>query len=134
MSKEWSRDFPQVQGVYFTRIDEDDKQPTPIRIEQVPNGLAVFEFGCAESFLREHETESYQYLGPITAEDSESRAALLAELADLKDLICIAVTLHHDHCHEHEPRNVSYESCTSSICVRSRAALRPRKVLAEKES
>lgn len=72
----WTKEKPTVEGVYWSRIDEFDKQPTPVRFERYANGVAVFEFGCAESFQREHETEDYEYLGPFTAADAEQLSEL----------------------------------------------------------
>ena len=54
----------------------------------------------------------------------DERSALLARVQELKEIVVIAVTLHHGGCYEHQAHNVPYEECQSSICARARAALK----------
>lgn len=79
---EWNKEFPKVDGDYYSRIDEYDKQPTPIRIE---NG-AVYEFGAQGSLRREYEAEDYEYFGPITPAQAEQFEALRTQLNTAADL------------------------------------------------
>lgn len=67
---EWKKGFPTLDGDYYSRVDEYDKQPTAIRIESRTSqtAAAVYEFGCEKDLRREYESEDYEYLGPITPE------------------------------------------------------------------
>jgi hypothetical protein len=75
-SMEWTDEFPVIDGDYYSRIDEYDNSPTPIRIE----AGKVFEFGCEKDLNAEYQAENYQYLGPITPD-------LFAEAARLREAL-----------------------------------------------
>jgi len=77
---EWADEFPATDGDYYSRIDEYDKSPTPIRIE----AGKVFEFGCEKDLNAEYQAENYQYLGPITPD-------LFAEVGRLREALEFAV-------------------------------------------
>jgi hypothetical protein len=72
----WIKALPTADGDYYSRIDEYDKSPTPIRIE----AGKLFEFGCEKDLSAEYQAEVYEYLGPITPD-------LFAEVARLREAL-----------------------------------------------
>lgn len=74
----WGKGFPSLDGDYYSRIDEFDKQPTSIRIESRTSGApaTVYEFGCDKDLRREYEAEDYEYLGPFSTADFEQLVGL----------------------------------------------------------
>lgn len=88
-SSGWIKAVPQGDGVYFSRLDEYDKEPTPIRVE----GAALYEFGCEENLRRVHEQEEWEYLGPVSPSDTEELFRLRAEVAAQKRLLKVSQDL-----------------------------------------
>lgn len=74
----WSKGLPDVEGDYFSRVDEYDKQPTLIRIQ---DGV-LYEIGQGGNLRREYAAEvDYEYLGPFTSSDFEQLLRLRAEVS-----------------------------------------------------
>lgn len=61
----WTKEFPRVDGDYFTRDDEGDSWVIPVRISEGQ----VFEFGLQGDCR--HLYDNSEYLGPFTASDAE---------------------------------------------------------------
>lgn len=81
---EWSKDLSTLaDGDYFSRVDEYDKWPTLIRLE---NG-AVYEMGQGGNLRREYAAEDYEYLGPFTASDFEQLIQLRKAAQDAEKFL-----------------------------------------------
>lgn len=82
----WKKGFPDLDGDYYCRVDEYDKQPTLIRIESRSSTVraSVYEFGCGDDLRREYEAEEeYEYLGPLTPEFIPTLCATVKHLREM---------------------------------------------------
>lgn len=109
----WGKGLPIVDGDYYSRLDEFDKSPTPIRIERGK----VYEFGCQVDVRREHEAEEWEYFGPVSAEQLTSlRAAALAAL----EWIVKFKTLDHGAFHVAN-QGFEFQKCNERTCQKATA-------------
>lgn len=104
----WKKGFPTLDGDYYSRVDEYDKQPTAIRIESRTSHTpaAVYEFGCEKDLRKEYESEEYEYLGPISPELLKTLADKVQHLQDERDSVYTAAMIAASEGEESELRTI----------------------------
>jgi hypothetical protein len=76
----WIREFPILEGVYFSRVDEGDNDPIPVRVEINRGEYEVFEFGLDRNCIKDYR-DGGEWLGPFSPADLEELGRLRSALS-----------------------------------------------------